>query len=161
MIHLLQKYGFWDEMTNVQQEHSFDEMNSFQHGVDGDRTLDQDRRENHSPDGDDDLEEIKEMKQKRDKRLARIKKMKNKVKDMKKDDGDVALQPTPFYSSVYGYTGLEGTFEIPVEYYSGGITNEPGAITNNPYNSIYQPASERLVRLILRASYLNNLHISA
>jgi hypothetical protein len=39
---------------------------------------------------------------------------------------------------LYGYTGLEGSLEYPLEYYSGSISEEPGAITGNPYNNTYQ-----------------------
>lgn len=75
---------------------------------------------------------------KRKKRLNKLRKL-LKLKNMKRKKN--VFQPTPFYSSMYGYTGFEGAMTSPLEYYSGGIMEEPGAITNNPYNNSYQGGS--------------------
>jgi hypothetical protein len=160
---LFEKCAYFEDVSNVQQEHPYSELNGFMFGVDGDRTQDQDRRENHEPDGDD-LKEFREFHKKQKNRLNRLKKMRKmhkKLKEMKKEDGSMpTLRPTPFYTSLYGYTGLEGSFDYDLEYYSGSVINEPGAITNNPYNNTYQQASERNVRRILRESFFKS-HISA
>lgn len=93
---------------------------------------------------------------KRKKRLRRLKSLLN----MKKKKQDV-FQPTPFYSSMYGYTGFEGAMTSPLEYYSGSISEEPGAITNNPYNNSYQGgsfsgASVKNERILIRAMIFND-----
>jgi len=89
----------------------------------------------------------------RKKRLDRLK-MLMKLKKMKSKK-DV-FTPSPFYPSAYGYTGFEGAYDSPLEYYSGGIMDEPGAITNNPYNNSWQgnsyaSANSRNARLKIRA----------
>lgn len=103
--------------------------------------------------------DFKELRKNRLKRLRRIKRMQT-LKGMKAKKKPV-LQPTPFYSSMYGYTGFEGAMTSPLEYYSGGIMDEPGAITNNPYNDTYQGNSFSLAsikneRIQIRAMILKD-----
>lgn len=66
------------------------------------------------------------------------------------------IQPHPFYSSLYGYTGFEGAMSSPLEYYSGSITDEPGDTTNNPYNTVYQLASGENERITIRSMILKD-----
>jgi tRNA nucleotidyltransferase/poly(A) polymerase len=112
-------------------------------------------RSDKQPD-DDELDDIKE---RRLKRLKRIKRM-QKLKEMKGKNEPI-LEPTPFYSSLYGYTGFEGAMTSPLEYYSGGIMDEPGAITNNPYNDTYQGNSFSIAskneRILIRAMILRDV----
>ena len=92
------------------------------------------------------------------KRLMLLKKLKKKKEEqeLKKleetgdnpDAGDEIigdagmLEPHDFYSHMYGaQQGIEGLNSVPLEFYSGSIMDESGAITNNPYNNIYQSAS--------------------
>ena len=72
---------------------------------------------------------------------------------------DHMFQPHPFYQSLYGYTGFEGAYTSPLEYYSGSIAEEPGAITNNPYNSPYQSSAiaSRIERIKIRAMIFNDM----
>ena len=105
--------------------------------------------ENRQRDGNE-FEEFKRFRRK--KRLNRLKRL-TKLKKMKRKKN--VFTPAPFYSSQYGYTGFEGAMTSPLEYYSGSISEEPGAITNNPYNNSYQGgsfsgASSRNVRLKIR-----------
>lgn len=102
-----------------------------------------DQMGNRQRDGNE-FEEFKEFRKKR--KLERIKKLLKLRKKKKKN----VFQPTPFYSSEYGYTGFEGAMTSPLEYYSGSIMDEPGAITNNPYNNTYQQASDRSERIKIR-----------
>jgi hypothetical protein len=174
ILQLLQKCAFFDEMTNVQQENSWNMLNEFvpgtdpdnmndgldetyPHSIDFDRGAYKDTLSNVQRDGHL-FREIAEFRRKRKDRLNKIRKMRrnlkenrDKLKEMKRDDGNLGFSPTPYYSSAYGYTGLEGTMEFPLEYYSGALTNEPGSITNNPYNTIYQSATERAIRRKIRA----------
>lgn len=88
-------------------------------------------------------------------RLRKLKRLVRMMKLKKKDKQNI-FTPAPYYSSQYGYTGFEGAYTSPLEYYSGGVTEEPGAITNNPYNNSYQGgsfsgASSRNERLKIRA----------
>lgn len=80
-----------------------------------------------------------------------IKKHKHKHKDI--------FTPHPFYQSQYGYTGFEGAYTSPLEYYSGSISEEPGAITNNPYNNTYQSSSiaSRIERIKIRAMIFTDM----
>lgn len=55
------------------------------------------------------------------------------------------------YESAYGRISIDGLTTDLLDYYSGSISDEPGAITNNVYNTIYQSASSRDVRLKIRA----------
>ena len=58
-------------------------------------------------------------------------------------EGNVSLQPHPYYESMYGYvnnTGIEGLYSTPAEYYSGSIADDVNPITN-PYNGTYGLAS--------------------
>jgi len=96
-------------------------------------------------------------------RKSRLRKLKRllKLMKLKKKDKQNVFTPTPFYSSQYGYTGFEGAYTSPLEYYSGGVMEEPGAITNNPYNNSYQGgsfsgASLRNERLKIRAMIFND-----
>jgi hypothetical protein len=88
----------------------------------------------------------------------KILKLKKKIKDKKQKKKKV-FQPHPFYESAYGYTGFEGAYTSPLEYYSGGISEEPGAITNNPYNNTYQAslASSRAERIKIRAMIFDDV----
>jgi hypothetical protein len=155
MSNFLLKCAFFEEMGNVQQQYLWNELGQNIPGTDPEKSGDldnlirfidsgrgqyQDTQSNYQRNGKLDHEFI-DMKKRRQKRFDRIRRMHKKLKDMKKEDGNIAFNPTPYYSSQYGYTGLEGTFEFPLAYYSGALTNEPGAITNNPYNTIYQAAS--------------------
>jgi hypothetical protein len=102
----------------------------------------QDRWENRNPDGSEfenpetDVDDIKEKKE--------------------EEENNPPLQPGSFYPMMYGYVGLEGATSTPLEYYSGGISEEPGAITNNPYNNIYQMAKIEW-RLIQKKGMLEGL----
>jgi hypothetical protein len=94
---------------------------------------------------------------KRKKRLKRLKRL-QRLNEMRENP---TIQPSPFYQSLYGYTGFEGAMTSPLEYYSGSILEEPGAITNNEYNNSYQGgsfsgASDRGVRLQIRAMMLKD-----
>jgi hypothetical protein len=75
----------------------------------------------------------------------------NKKKDV--------FEPHPFYQSLYGYTGFEGAYTSPMEYYSGSIAEEPGAITNNPYNNPYQSSAtaSSIERIKIRAMIFNDM----
>lgn len=90
-----------------------------------------------------------------DKDDEKIVKIKNRRKNKKKKQ--IILEPHPFYQSQYGYTGFEGAYTSPLEYYSGGISEEPGAITNNPYNNTYQLANDRSARIKIRAMIFGDL----
>jgi hypothetical protein len=163
MTDILDKFAYFDDVSNVQQEHAYTELQGAIPGIDGDRTMDQDRRENHEPDGFDNKEfyAIQKRRKRIIERLKKMRAMHKKLEDMRKMDGNAAFQPTPSYTSPYGATGTEGTLTYPsVEYYSGSVLNDPGAITNNPYNTTYQQAAERTVRLQLRASFFRS-HKSA
>lgn len=110
---------------------------------------DLDRYENKERDG----SEFKEFRRK--KRLKRLKKIKELL-----DYKNKALSPSPFYSSLYGYTGFEGAMTSPLEYYNGTITDSPDAITN-PYNNSYQvAANERIkIRAMIFDDYLPQYNI--
>lgn len=155
--YIIQKYSYNDEAPNAWmpdsnsffQEDPYPFNQYYPPGEVLDREDYNDRMEDHQKDGKD-FEEFK-----RFKRKDRIKKLKKllKLKKMKKED---VPQPHPFYSSMYGYTGFEGAMTSPLEYYSGSIMEEPGAITNNPYNDSYQGgsfsgASSRIERIKIRA----------
>lgn len=77
-----------------------------------------------------------------DDEIDNIKKRKNK-KDI--------FEPHPPYDSAYGRIGIDGLTTDLLDYYSGSISEEPGAITNNVYNTVYQSASARDIRLKIRA----------
>lgn len=101
---------------------------------------DLDRYENQQRDGNE-FEEYK-----RKKRLEKLKKLKKLQKKK-----NVILQPAPFYSTLYNTpSDFSGLNTSPLEYYDGTITDSPDAITN-PYNNTYQSASDRQVRLKVRA----------
>src|ERR1700674_5023276 len=52
-------------------------------------------------------------------------------------DGDKGLSSADFAPGMYGQMhGVEGLNAYPLEYYGDGLTEDPGAITNNPYNNI-------------------------
>lgn len=67
-----------------------------------------------------------------------------------------ALEVHPFYQSLYGYTGFEGAYTSPLEYYSGSIADEPGAQTINPYMNTYQYASDNSIKIKIRAMILKD-----
>jgi hypothetical protein len=125
------KYSYNDNI-NTQQEYVADEF--FSPGVNTKEDTDTDKLENRERDGN----EFREFR--RNNRLRKLKKLKKKK---------LKIQPTS--STPYGYTGFEGAYTSPLEYYSGSITNDPGAITNNPYNDTYQTAHSRNERLKIRA----------
>ena len=101
----------------------------------------------------DDEEESEEDKE--DDEIEDIKEDRKEHKHKKQD----VFQPHPFYQSQYGYTGFEGAYTSPLEYYSGSIAEEPGAITNNPYNNPYQSSStaSRIERMTIRAMILKDI----
>jgi hypothetical protein len=112
-----------------------------------------------------DFKEFEEFKKKRNKKLKRIKLL-QKLKKMKEEDipaqdkKDV-FEPHPFYSSMYGYTGFEGAYTSPLEYYDGSIADEPGSQTINPYNSTWQLASDDVVKIIIRSMILEDFLIKS
>lgn len=127
------------EANNYFQQESFPFDEFHPPGDTQNREAGEERLEDHQRDG----KEFKEFDQfKRKKRISKLRKL---LKEMKNDGNNPPMQPTPFYSSVYGYSGFEGAMTDPLEYYSGSISEEPGAITNNPYNTIYQSAANNTV----------------
>jgi hypothetical protein len=56
----------------------------------------------------------------------KIEEIKKHMRSGKKKKQDV-LQPSPFYSRMYGISqqGIEGTYSSPLEYYSGSVLNGP------------------------------------
>ena len=89
---------------------------------------------------------------KNDEELKKIEKRRKKRKKKKQK----VFEPHPFYSSLYGYTGFEGAYTSPLEYYSGSIADEPGSQTINPYNSTYQIANDNSVKIIIRSMILKD-----
>lgn len=153
-----------DSSSSIQQTNSFFQSDPypfnqyFPPGMVTDRPMNLDRLENHQRDGKD-FEEFKRFK--RRKRLNRLRKL-LKLKKMKSKKN--VFTPAPFYSSEYGYTGFEGARTSPLEYYSGSIMDEPGAITNNPYNNTWQGnsyASSRIERIKIRSMIFNDYLIKS
>jgi len=109
------------------------------------------------------FKEFEEFRKKRNKKLKRIKQLQKlkKLRKMKEEeipeqDKKDVFEPHPFYSSMYGYTGFEGAYTSPLEYYSGSIADEPGSQTINPYNSTWQLASDNSVKIIIRSMILKD-----
>ena len=144
--------GWMPENNSFFQEDPYPFNQYYPPGEIVDRDDYNERQSNHQRDGKD-FEEFNQFKRKnRIKRLKRLRKL-LKLKNMKKKKN--VFQPHPFFSSPYGYTGFEGTTTSPLEYYSGSIMDEPGSITNNPYNDTYQGnsfanANSRSERIRLR-----------
>jgi hypothetical protein len=113
------------------------------------KPLDLDKFENQNREGEDFEEfDAKKKDDEWEKFKRKVKKIKRKLK--KEKPKDVALSPHPFYSSMYGASGIEGPLSgSGLEYYGGGLSEEPGAITNNPYNTVYQSASMKKRREFL------------
>lgn len=108
-----------------------------------------DKMEDHQKDGKD-FEEFKVFERK--KRRDKLKKL------LKKKKKDKPLEPAPFYSSMYGYTGFEGMYTSPLEYYGGGTSDD--GTTTNPFNNTFQSSStashSRLERLRIRGMIFND-----
>jgi hypothetical protein len=68
----------------------------------------------------------------------------DKIKEIKRNKKQVVLTPSKPYSRMYSsFTGLEGGYASPTEYYSGSVLNSPdGSEMYNPWNGIYQSMTE-------------------
>jgi ABC-type Zn2+ transport system substrate-binding protein/surface adhesin len=108
------------------------------------------RRENNLDE--DDEKEIEDG----DDELEKLKKIQERRKNKKEHTHNI-IQPHPFYTSEYGnLSGLEGLMSTPLADYSANIADSPDAVTN-PYNDTYQAASERSIRIKLRAEVFRNI----
>ena len=116
---------------------------------------DLDRRENRQADGKE-FDEVKSD-ERRGKRLNRLQELKKALKDKK----NKIPNPHNFYSSEYGsFTGIDGLYSYPDEYYSGTIadsdtTTGGGFSMINPWQDIYQSASDNSERIKIRAFFLS------
>jgi hypothetical protein len=116
------------------------------------RPRDLDRMENIGKDGEE-FPEFSEFRKRKNKRLKRLKLLRKLMQEKK----NTVLDPAPYYASEYGsLTGVEGLNAYPTAYYSAYIADNPDAVLN-PWNNIYQSASNTIQeRVKLRSLFFNN-----
>lgn len=160
LLTLEQKYAYpnnGDEIVNdikgyVPGDASDESQHENQHSRDKGSLseIEEETDRDYEEDGDEESEDDKE-----DDEIEDIKKDRKEHKHKKKD----VFEPHPFYESQYGYTGFEGAYTSPLEYYSGSISEEPGSINNNPYNNPYQSSStaSRVERIKIRTMIFNDI----
>lgn len=110
------------------------------------------RMEDHQKDGKE-FEEFAQFQKNKDKRLKRLKLLRQIMKENK----NPALNPSPGYSNQYGnMAGVEGLNSYPTEYYGATIADSPDNVIN-PWQNIYQSASNTAQeRIKLRSLFFNN-----
>jgi hypothetical protein len=144
MNRLILKYSY----ENNHDDYLYDNNSYTAVGLFDDVPENQDRFENEKRNGDDFDPSSPEIE------LARlIKERKSKRNNKKQKQKQNTFEPHPFYTSQYGYQGLDGTFSTPLAYYSGTIIDGPDNV-QNPYNTPYQSASLRQERILIRTAYL-------
>jgi hypothetical protein len=115
---------------------------------------DLDRQQNHQMNGQE-FDEIKGFDDRKKRRIKRFIELRKAMQD-KKDNP--LLNPHSYYTSQYGsLTGVEGLNSFPMDYI-GTVADDPGAMVN-PWQNIYQSASDTSERIKLRALFLNNFLI--
>lgn len=110
-----------------------------------------DKWENREPDGEE-FDEVKEFDERKKKRIKRLQQLRQIMKEKRHNP---ALTPQSYYASQYGsMIGVEGLNSFPMDY-TGTIVDEDNWFVN-PWQNIYQSASDTSERIKLRALLLNN-----